>query len=172
MSTGKVSPGIAFDSNFPIFAKSDFGRYYTVICQCWLDDINYDPEEVRLGSGYDVVQFVVNTPPDVSDVVFSAMPPVGNALETKFTMRCSGGISSQPPLIYYLGYRSGDVDVNAISDEREFATQCVWLVIKCILTSYFIFSFERLTSKNDITKQGSDYIYNLNLNLIEKLNFT
>ncbi len=131
ISTGKQSPGLSFDSYYPLFEKTHYGRYYAVICKSWLDDINDDPVELKVGTGNDLVQILINAPPEVSDIIVSANPQTGTALETNFTFSCTGGISANPPLLYYLGYRTGDFDIKTIIDEREFAKKCTWLVIKC-----------------------------------------
>ena len=135
-STGQNSPGLAFDSNYPIFDVTSWGRKYVIVSQTWASDESLITKEaIHAMSGFGFVQFVVNTPPDVSDVVVQGDPTEGTAVETQFSMSCSGGTSSQLPLKYAIGYLNSDEAIDALSSKD--AQRCIWIVRNCMLFKLF-----------------------------------
>jgi len=137
VSTGIESPGLAFDSNYPIFPPALLGRRLVVVVQCWIDT-GEEMDELTLlsSSGFGVVQFYVNTPPAVDDVVIHVTPSVGAALQTSFSISCEGGSTVMLPLRYSIGYLVADSDLiessSTIGKSMKFASKCSWISIRGI----------------------------------------
>ena len=87
------------------------------------------------------MQFEVNRPPDILDIIVVGDPPNGTALETLFSMSCTGGKTDQPPLKFSLGYQTGDRDLSIPFDQEEFAKECTWVLLNCMFVSTFHFTF-------------------------------
>ena len=141
-STGAESPGLSFDSNYPIFPPALFGHRLVVIVQCWFDmGDNQDEETIAENSGYGFVQFYVNIPPDISDLQIAVTPNEGVALETKFKISCEGGSTQMIPLRYSIGFIAGDIIVDGVEISiqlgMKLARKCTWISIRGI--SYLVF---------------------------------
>ena len=135
VSTGRESPGLAFDSNFPLFPEGLFGRRLVVVAQCWFETEEAKGElALETNSGYGVVQFYVNIPPTINDLKVKIIPREGIALETKFAISCKGGQTEMMPLKYSIGYLETDSDVleetTSLEKVLQFASKCTWVVLK------------------------------------------
>ena len=146
VSTGKESPGLAFDTNYPIFPPAQFGRRLVVVIQCWID-MGEEMDELTLlsNSGFGIVQFFVNVPPDASDVSIRASPSEGAALATSFALTCEGGSTQMLPLRYSIGYLVADLDERQASSTIEktikLAAKCSWITIRGVtIPENYIFS--------------------------------
>ena len=142
-STNQNAPGVAFDLNLPMFEDNLYGKMKVILAQCWAQDSSLTTqEEIRSVSGFGFIQFLVNKQPTVDDVDVRGIPENGTALETQFSMACSGGYSEQVPITYSIGYLIADDDIKNLAYKD--ARRCTWVLLGCMLFVVWSNSFSIL----------------------------
>ena len=159
-SSRNTSPGLSFDTSFPIFDYSLTNANLVIGLAAYIDLPNAALEEIEQMTGYGFSPFTVILSPNVSSVTVSVSPTQGTALSDPFAINCTGGYTAFTPLSYSIGYLSSSVVVTNESNSRALASNCFWIIRKRKSQMNLLIPF-LLTFRTCLINYNRNVIFNL-----------